>query len=113
MTDKTLDMLYQQRAEAFQLAMAMAHKLGYHVGVRYDDDDEEGAWPVLVIRLRHHGEVALHAKRDAVEASILAKPYPGEYDGHSDDDKSARIRMHIREYLNVDDTVIDGYKHTK
>lgn len=86
--DKTLDQVYSQRAEAWMLAMALARRAGFEVGVR-----EPGDWPVHVIVLPGLGEVALHVKAADALPSILEHATERTYDGHTNEDKSCRIRQ--------------------
>lgn len=88
--EKTLNDLYTQRAEAWLLAMAFAKLAGYEVGVR-----EQGEWPVHVIVLPK-GEVALHMAREDAEPRVLEVPTAREYDGHTNEEKSKRIRAFVR-----------------
>lgn len=96
---KTLDDLYTQRGEAFMLAMACAKLAGLEVGVR-----EGGEWPVHVINLPNLGEVALHMKGSEAEPLVLAKTTQLQYDGHSDAEKSERIRAFVREVFLMPDS---------
>ncbi len=96
MADKTLDQVYRQRTEVFMLAMALAKKLGYEVGVRGDDE-----WPVLVLVLDNGEEVALHAAASDVQPELLAHKTKRKYDGHSDDDKEKRIRAVVAQEFSV------------
>lgn len=88
---KTLDEVYRQRGEAWLLAMAFAKRAGYEVGVR-----EPGEWPVHVIYIPDIGEVALHMKDTDAEASVLDFVTDRKYDGHTNDQKSERIRAFVR-----------------
>lgn len=90
--EKTLDEVYRQRGEAWLLAMAMAKRAGFEVGVR-----EPGEWPAHVIYLPGQGEVALHMKASDAEPSVLDFPMERVYDGHTNEEKSTRIRAFVRE----------------
>jgi hypothetical protein len=93
---KTLDDLYLQRGESWLLAMAMAKRAGFEVGVR-----ELGEWPVHVIYLPDYGEVALHMKRDDAEPCVLEYPTNRVYDNHTNEDKSKRIRAFVQKTFEL------------
>lgn len=85
--------VYKQRTEIFALAMHLARQLKYEVGARRDK--EEPDWPVLCIQLPT-GQLAIHAKAEDVPVMELPA-FKHAYDGHSDEDKSRRIK----EYLDL------------
>ena len=84
--------LYLQRAEAWMLAMAFAKELGYKVGIR-----EPGEFPVHVIQLPSGKEVALHMSMEDIHPSVLKHPTDLKYDGHTNEEKSQRIREYVGE----------------
>ncbi len=90
--EKTLDAVYRQRGEAWMLAMAFAKLAGFEVGVR-----ELGEWPVHVIYLPKYGEVALHMKNTDTVANVLTVHTARQYDNHTDQEKSDRIRNFVRQ----------------
>ena len=96
MSDKKLDEVYRQRAEAFMLAMAFAKEAGYEVGVR-----EKGDWPVHVIVLKAGKEVALHIASKDVVPELLHHEIDRPYDGHTDNDKEDRIREYVAHVFGV------------
>lgn len=90
--EKTLEEVYKQRTDVWLLAMAFANELGYSIGVRYDAEDRNREWPVLVIEDLPGGEIALHAKREDVHPVLLeAFETDKPYDGHTDQQKRERI----------------------
>jgi hypothetical protein len=89
---KTLDDVYRQRGEAWLLAMAFAKRAGYEVGVR-----EPGEWPVHVIYIPDIGEVALHMNQNDAEELVLDQVTNLKYDGHTNEQKSQRIRAFVRQ----------------
>ena len=90
--EKTLDEVYVQRGEAWMLAMAFAKLAGFEVGIR-----EPGAWPVHYIMLPGDKEVALHMALKDAELSILKLTSTRAWDGHTNEDKSTRIRAFVNE----------------
>lgn len=89
--EKKIDDVYQQRTDLFMLAMKLAKKQGYRVGVR----NKETAWPVLSISLPQ-GQIAIHAKKTEICETILNESEAENYDNHSDQDKHNRIHDFIR-----------------
>ena len=94
--DKTLNELYRQRAQAFQLAAVFARKLGNPVGIRYDDNDEKKEWPVLSIELTT-GQVALHVWHEDLHSVWLDPLVPAlPFDAHTNEQKEERILEMIK-----------------
>ena len=75
--------LYKIRTEHMWHAVAFASAAGYQVGIKFDP--KEPAWPVVYIDLPT-GQVSWHITE-----------YPGEWDGHSTEEKYARIAAFARE----------------
>lgn len=74
--DQTGD--YDRRYGWIILAMAKAHTIGLRVGVRIDPKEPD--WPVVFIELPT-GQVSWHMP-----------PHAREWDGHTTEEKYARIR---------------------
>lgn len=78
-----LDAVY---AERNRLVIALAK----HYPHGWGKDPAEPDWPVLYIDLPT-GQVSWHFKKeDAINSGLLGG-YDGEWDGHSDDEKYARL----------------------
>ena len=76
---------YEYRTSLVYQALAQASLLGYECGIRVDDVK----WPVVVIKLPS-GEVAWHCQASGLE-----------YDGHTDEEKFARIDQFAENVENV------------
>lgn len=87
---KTMAEVYRERGEAWMLAMAFAKLAGFEVGVRGESD-----WPVHVIYLPDIGEVAIHMSSEDTIPVVLETKTAREYDGHTDEDKSKRVREFV------------------
>jgi hypothetical protein len=80
------------------LAMAFAKLAGFEVGVRGEDPE----WPVHVIYLPEIGEVAIHMAQEDTLPAVLEHKNGLEYDGHTDEDKSQRIRQFVEKTFSRD-----------
>jgi hypothetical protein len=96
---KTMEDVYRERADAFMLAMALAKLAGLEVGVRGSEDPD---WPVHVIYLPEIGEVAIHMAQEDTLPAVLEHKSSLEYDGHTDEDKSLRIRQFVEKTFSRD-----------
>ena len=85
-----IDEAYFDRNQAVQLLARTAWLLGWPMGVRRDPDEPD--WPVLMIDLPS-GQVSWHIKAD--ELIGMWPAYPGEWDGHSLDEKRRRLEAEI------------------
>jgi len=81
--DKQEPAKYEIRTTFVYQALALARKLGYPSGIRFDEK-EGPEWPVVVIDLPGQGEVAWHCKY-----------YDKVWDGHTVEDKYKRIKAYI------------------
>ena len=83
---RELDAVYAER-NAVVLAFArLAQRLNWTVGRVVDPAEPE--WPVLMIDTPS-GQVSWHFRAAEMPADLA--PYPGEWDGHSDAEKYARL----------------------
>lgn len=96
---KTMEEVYRERADAWMLAMAFAKLAGFEVGVRGSEDPD---WPVHVIYLPEIGEVAIHMAQEDTLPAVLEHKSSLEYDGHTDEDKSQRIRQFVEKTFSRD-----------
>ena len=86
-----IDDAYFDRSQAVQLLARTAGLLGWPMGVRCDPDEPD--WPVLMIDLPS-GQVSWHIKADELIGEWPV--YPGEWDGHSLDEKRHRMAMELK-----------------
>ena len=86
-----MDAVYADRNRLAQLAGRLAQELG--MDVRWGVDPEEPAWPVLFIVLPDHMQVSWHIPEAGV---LLDAPEGGRWDGHTDDEKAARIAAYVQ-----------------
>lgn len=80
-----LDKIYAERNAVVVAFARLAERSGWTVGLLHDA--EEPDWPVLVIDTPG-GQVSWHLKSD--EARGFGQ-YPGEWDGHTTEEKYARL----------------------
>src|SRR5271157_237779 len=83
-----INKVYTERNAVVGMALTMAKKLGYHVGIKVEDPD----WPIIFINLPT-GQVSWHiAKEDLIgyfPDSI--EEYAEKYDGHTTVEKYGRL----------------------
>lgn len=75
------DTNYDERYRLVLIAVSLANQCGYKAGFRLDPEEPE--WPVAFLELPGEGQVSWHCP-----------PYPDAYDGHSTDEKYARIERY-------------------
>jgi hypothetical protein len=97
--EKTLNAVYHERNQVVLLAARMAQKLGYKVGIGYDDDPEldQAMWAVVFIDLPGCGQVSWHLPQYMIDALELdpIPDYDGEWDGHDSDEKYLRVDLYV------------------
>ena len=86
-----MDAVYSDRNNLVQLCAVLAAKCGYKAGVRLPVEDSQ--WPVVTIQLPDVGEVAWHIKADELFLGIGVYNLP--YDGHTGEEKEARIKSYV------------------
>lgn len=76
------DKNYPARYQLVLIALALSAGIGYVCGIGFDE--KEGTdWPVVFIELPKIGQVSWHMPA-----------YPGEFDGHSTEEKYSRCRKY-------------------
>ncbi len=86
----TLDDAYFDRNQAVMAMAKLAMLHGYTVGLHTDPDEPE--WPVLMIELPE-GQIGYHLPKNEIIGEWPV--YDKEWDGHSLDEKRARIDKFI------------------
>lgn len=85
-----LDEVYADRNLLAQLAAKFAADIGMPVGMA--NDPAEPGWPIIYIELPT-GQVSWHVPADEVVERLT--PYHGVWDGHSTEEKLARIQAFL------------------
>ena len=98
MTDQssTLNDAYFDRNQAVMALARLAMAQGYKVGLRVDPDEPD--WPVLMIELPT-GQVGWHLPRGEVIGQWPV--YEREWDGHSLEEKRARVGRFVEMDLDL------------
>ncbi len=87
----TLQDAYFDRNQAVMALARMAIKAGYRAGLKRDPNEPD--WPVLMIDLPT-GQTGWHLPKDEIIGEW--PEYEGEWDGHSLEEKRARIDRFLR-----------------
>ena len=96
MTDQssTLQDAYFDRNQAVQGLGRLALELGYTAGLKIDPKEPD--WPVLMIDLPS-GQVGWHLPAEEIIGDW--PEYPGDYDGHSLEEKRQRMAKFLNNEL--------------
>ena len=91
----TLEQVYGERNLIAQAFAAVMEELGWHVA--WGVDPAEPDWPVLYVQTTH-GQVSWHIpKAERIyEPSHLCGHGPMVWDGHTPDEKAARLADFVR-----------------
>lgn len=93
--------IYDDRNKAALLAAALATKLGFPAGLQDSDDP---AWPLLYVELPKVGQASWHLPAELAKACSKLPKYAGKWDGHTQEEKNARIMKFISEDVEEENT---------
>ncbi len=92
-----LNAVYHERNQVVLLAARMAQKLGYTVGIGYDDDPDldREMWAVVFIELPGAGQVSWHIPSGMLPELDPFPEYSSEkWDGHDTEEKYLRVNLY-------------------
>lgn len=91
--EEELNETYRERADLFMLAMMLAKRLNYKIGIR---DRKNKKYTILSITLPNNKEVSIHAKKEELLDEIMEIPDAEPWDGSDSSEKRRRIHEYIR-----------------
>ena len=88
--------VYTERNRLIALAAALAERDGMEAGVREHEGEAEPGWATVVCIDLPTGQVSWHLPDAEADAFTSALPeYPGSWDGHTTEQKHARIEAFL------------------
>ncbi len=89
---RRIDNTYTERNRLAALAAVLAHRHGLAAGSRKHEGEAEPGWSTVVVIDLPTGQVSWHLPDVEADAFTSGLPeYPGRWDGHTTDEKHARI----------------------
>ena len=95
---KTRNNAYAERNKCVALLAALSQAVGYKVGIKnHQGDDWEDDWRNVLFIDLPTGQVSWHLHKSEIPLFSMIGPYNGEYDGHTTEEKYARVQQLVVE----------------
>lgn len=95
---RRINLVYTERNRVVALAARMAERDGFDAGVFDHEGEAEPGWSTVVAIDLPTGQVSWHLPDAEAAAFTTGLPeYPGSWDGHTTDEKHARIEAFLKD----------------